>query len=157
MHNGFEPFNPTRALKYFNSAKCIVVDRDPRDIFMTSVSYSEGFNDRVNRYKRIAGAHDIGLFIDRFKIYRRNIHREAESEHTVMRMRFEDLIYHYEETLTKLYNFLEVDSRAHKRKREFFSPEVSKRNTRLWENSESDVSESIKRIESELGEYCFEY
>lgn len=154
MHNAFEPFNPGRPIRYFRDAKCIVADRDPRDIYMTSISYSEGFNDQVDLYKQISGAHDIDVFIERFRMYRRNVRKDTDPPGRVLRLRFEDLIYNYDSTLNRIYEFLGESQATHIRKGEFFSPEVSRKNTRLWEGKNLP---EIKRIESELGGYCFEY
>jgi hypothetical protein len=34
MHNAFEPFNPDRSLHFLDSAKWMIVDRDPRDNYV---------------------------------------------------------------------------------------------------------------------------
>ena len=71
MHNAFEPFNPWRPIRYFHDARCIIVDRAPRDIYVTSLSYSEGFNDNPLIYNKISCAFDIERFIKRFLIYKK--------------------------------------------------------------------------------------
>src|SRR5262249_23008212 len=40
MHNAFEPFQPARSLKFFDHAKAIVVDRDPRDTYVQGLWYA---------------------------------------------------------------------------------------------------------------------
>ena len=39
MHNSLEPFNPSRGLRYLEDARCIVVDRDPRDVYVSQQRY----------------------------------------------------------------------------------------------------------------------
>ena len=40
MHNAFEPFDPRRSMKFFDSVRSIVVDRDPRDNYVQMLSYA---------------------------------------------------------------------------------------------------------------------
>jgi len=146
IHNALEPFSPGENIDLLgNGAKCIVVDRDPRDIYATAITTQPGFNDNLQYYKRIAGAHDIDVFIKRYQIYHTNI---AKNEINVLRIDFEDLLYKYDQTLKTIYNFLDVSSAIHIKKREYFDPEKSKKTSRLWEKKDFATYQSdFKKIE----------
>lgn len=148
-HNALEPFSPEKNLDLLgNNSRCIVVDRDPCDIYATSITSQFGFNDRLNFYQRIAGAHDINVFIKRHNIYRYNI-SEYNGEN-VLRLKFEDVVLKYEETLVAVYDFLEIDEKRHKNKLLYFNPDKSKENIGLWRNKElNSFSDDFIRINNE--------
>ena len=131
-HNALEPFDPQNNIKILGKdAKCIVVDRDPRDIFATAISYQKGYNADPKFYSRVAGAHDIDIFIQRYLTYRRNINFESTS---VLRLDFEELILNYEQEIIKVYEFLDISKNFHKSKKTYFDPLKSKNNTKLYKN-----------------------
>lgn len=143
LNNAFEPFDPTRYLAYFENAKSIIVDRDPRDIFVCANLSSVGFNDQIAVYRRIAGAIDAQTFIQRIKTYRAHISNVASDR--VLRMNFEDLVQDYEGTVDNIYRFLGVSSDAHVRRKEYFDPEKSSKNVGMWR--EYPDQQSIRMIE----------
>jgi hypothetical protein len=145
-NNAFEPFNPLRFINYFHDARCIVVDRDPRDIYATANLYSSGFNDQLQIYNRIAGAFDVNTFIDRISVYRSNISRVASDR--ILFINFEDLIYNYEIVVNRIYNFLDISPEKHSKKFSKFDPEKSKKNIGLWRTLPDQ--DSIKLIERAL-------
>jgi len=147
-NNAFEPFDPERFVKYFHDAKCIVVNRDPRDIFATANQYSKGFNDQLSVYRNIAGAFDVHLFINRIKLYREQVISSASPR--VLRINFEDMVLRYEETAAKIYSFLCIDPKDHVNRFKYFNPEKSSENVGIWRRF-SD-KKSIRLIESELCE-----
>jgi hypothetical protein len=145
-NNAFEPFNPHRFINYFHDARCIVVDRDPRDIYATANQYSTGFNDQLQIYNRIAGAFDVNTFIDRISVYRSNISQVASDR--ILFINFEDLIYNYEIVVNRIYNFLGISPEKHSKKFSKFDPEKSKKNIGLWRSLPDQ--DSIKLIEQAL-------
>lgn len=144
LNNSFEPYDPARFLKYFHDARCIVVDRDPRDIFVTANQYSTGYNDQISLYRRLAGAFDVNLFIDRIKTYRANISQDNNPR--VLRITFESLVLDYERTAERIYSFLGINPSDHVDKFKKFDPEISKKNIGLWHNFHEQ--DSIDLIES---------
>lgn len=139
INNGFEPYDPSRFVNYFHDARCIVVDRDPRDIFATSNLASEGFNDQAGLYQKIAGAHDVETFIERIRVYRANT--SSAYSNKVLRVSFEDLVEDYASTTAQLLRFLGIDESKHTRKYARFNPEKSKANIGLWKQlpDQSDI------------------
>jgi hypothetical protein len=129
-HNALEPFNPQANLDLLGpGAKSIVVDRDPRDIYATAITTQTGFNDDLEFYKRIAGAHDVDVFIARYRIYRESC---AGQQPDVLRLRFEDLVSRYNETVGEIRSFLEVPAVQHAARGTIFKPEVARQNVGLW-------------------------
>ncbi|HWA24554.1 MAG TPA: sulfotransferase [Lacunisphaera sp.] len=141
MHNAFEPFNPYRALTLFDSAKCIIVDRDPRDNYVAGLWYKP---------MRLP----VEQFIRRYRTYRRVAEHFARPSPDVMRVQFEDLVLRYEDTLPKILHFLGVRPERHTAPRKYFIPEASAKNVGIWRNHPDQ--HEIRRIQEELPEYCRE-
>jgi hypothetical protein len=157
LNNGFEPFNPVPFLEMINGSKQIVVTRDPRDVYVsglnshavakTDKALLAPDNDGLN--KSFLAADDVELFIRRFKLFNRNVFFEERSK--ILHVSFESLVTSYEATTAQLFDFLEVSPNSHIKKCEYFDPNKSKRNVRLWEKFSDQ--KPIRRIESELGAY----
>lgn len=127
-HNALEPFNPARNSDLLGHCKCIVVDRDPRDIYATAQVIPPGQADRYNRYRNMCGAHDVDTFIARYKNYRARIVNDPQ----VLRLNFSDIVENYEQTLTRIFSFLEIDPKNHTQKKKHFKPEVSVKTLNMW-------------------------
>jgi len=155
MNNALDPSNPAKGLRVFDRMKSIVVDRDVRDIYLTSISYSHGFNDNVALYSKIAGASDVDTFIKRQRLLRQE-NRDLDSmNQRLLRLRFEDLITDYDGVVAKLYQFLDVSSDQHN-KYSAFKPDESAKNMGLWKSVSGQVLLDIKRIEQALPDYCYD-
>ena len=116
-------YNYERYLKYFSNIKVIVIDRDPRDLYLLNKLYwHDGW----------IPSEDINTFIKWFSLIRRHQICEKSSLSQVLKIRFEDCIFKYEETLQQILTFLEMPQELHIRQREFFNPDVSKKNVALW-------------------------
>jgi hypothetical protein len=165
-NNAFEPFNPTLGLNLFTNAYCVIVDRDPRDIYLSS-RISEGLfipdyekeNETyslqygINLKRNFLGSHDIDTFIRRQKIYRKNAVLQNRNNR-IIRVKYEHFVLNYENTLMKLLRKLHIDATDHINKFKYFNPEKSRANVRLWEKY-PHISE-LKLIERELKEYLYE-
>ncbi len=132
-HNALEPFNPAKNLNLLGAnSKCIVVSRDPRDVYATAMSFQVGFNDNVEFYKKIIGADDLHVFIKRFNAYKEKIVENSD----VLRLNFNDLILNYDVELDKICEFIGIDSSHHINRFKAFNPEISKKNLYMWEKPE---------------------
>lgn len=135
------PTNLNRYINYFNNIKVIVVDRDPRDLYiLNKIYWKEGWIPTEN----------LTTYIEWFKALRKN----KEENKNALKINFEDLIYKYDETLKEILNFLDIDKKNHVYKKKYLNPEVSIKNTKLWEKHK-DLDVDIKRIENELKEFCY--
>ncbi len=128
VHNSLEAFDPARNLDLYGNAKCIVVDRDPRDIYATALVIAPGQPDRLNRYLNICAGHDVGLFIRRFNLHRSNVRESPD----VLRLHFEDLVRDYDRSVQSIIGFLGVEPAAHVRRMQCFDPGKSGRNVGMW-------------------------
>jgi hypothetical protein len=158
-HNAVEPYNPTLALSLFNDAKAIIVQRDPRDIYVSAILPNVGY---VPKYEisshwklkqTFLGTNNIEQFIARQKIYYDQVKYDFDNEN-VMRIKYEDVVLKYEESLEKIFHFLQINHTDHISKGKFFNPEISKKNIGLWKIYKNQIE--IKKIESELSQYCYQ-
>ncbi len=142
------PHNLYRIDHYFDdSLRVIVVDRDPRDVFFlnkyvwpqqnTQVIYPTDVYDFCKYYKQI---------------------RESELDiksDKILRIHFEDLIYQYDTTVSRLYAFLNVHPSSHVKKLSRFDPNKSIDNTQLFLSTE--FREEASYIEKNLKSYLYTF
>lgn len=77
----------------------------------------------------------------------------AADDNRVLRMRYEDVVINYEESVGRIIHFRGESSNVHKSKYAFFDPSRSKKNIGLWKGLKDQ--DSIKKIEQALPEYCY--
>jgi hypothetical protein len=144
-HNALEPFNPARNLDLLGpNSKSIVVNRDPRDIYVTALTHQVGFNDNVELYKKIIGATDLNTFINRYKTYQNNIINNKN----VLRLEFSEIVYNYENTIDRICDFINIDKIHHINRQKAFNPSVSEKNINMWKNPEYNfLKNEFKKIE----------
>lgn len=135
-----------RFLPFFDDIRVIVVDRDPRDLYILEKYVWRG---------QIIPTESVKTFCLWYRYTR--IHRKSEAfdKENVMLLQFEDLIYRYDETSEKLRDFLGLDEKDHVHSKEHLIPEKSMNNTRLW--NKYDIGNDLNYIEKELGEYFYDY
>lgn len=146
MNNAFEPFNPSKSLRYFDDAKCIVIRRDPRDMYVTGSKESSVFS-------KISHGNAVDNFILRYKLQEEHTNKEFNPR--ILYLQYEDVVLNYENTLKKIFKFLEIDESLHIKKKEFFKPEDSKRFIGIYKNYGNQ--DEIKLIEERLQAYCLDY
>lgn len=139
------PMNLKRYLRYFdNNIQTVIVDRDPRDVFV------------LDKYVWKDGIlpSDPKIFCKWFE-YTRS-HRKSENLNTdqIHFIKFEDLIYKYDDTTKELIDWLHLDKAKHSQSRLRFKPEISIKNTQTWKRFPKSLSE-VKIIEDQLGEYLY--
>lgn len=127
--------------RYFNNGKMIIVDRDPRDMFVQSIL--SGAVDYDNSSK--AGSNFAKL---QSSLHERNI--DAQN---VLEIHFEDLVYDYGKTVNKIESFLDLDPDKHVMKRKYFNPDISKKNIGLWRKYYDKYNEAIDVIAREMPGY----
>lgn len=138
--------NLNKYIRYFNNIKIIIVDRDPRDLYV------------LNKYfwkDGVVPVENVDIFIKHFKLLRKHQQFENEDKDKVLKIKFEDAIYNYEKILLEIINFLELGE-EHKNKFKYFNPKKSMNNTQVFRNNFVN-QEDIKKIEKELLEYCYEF
>ena len=131
-------------LKYFYDAKIIVVDRDPRDVYTRGAVKQWPFIPTQN----------VDNYIKWYRYIRENTYPLADDNERILFVKFEDLIYKYDETRGIIEDFLHLTPEHHNQKKSFFKPEVSIKNTQSWHHMNQ---KAIKKIETELGNYCYPF
>lgn len=136
-------YNFERYLRYFPNLKVIVVDRDPRDLYLLNELYwHEGW----------IPSHNIDIFIKWFKLIRED--RNYNNVSNVLFVNFEEGICNYDLFVDKITDFIGLDKSAHSSPQQYFNPTVSKKNYKLWQNCKSKVKE-IDKIHKELESFCW--
>ena len=135
--------NPDLVDRYFNNGKVIVVDRDPRDVYIDLINEKSlvGYDVALN--------HNVDLFVSFYKKVR---HQREISTPNFLKIKFEELVLQYDKTINEILRFLGIDSSAHINKFKYFDPNKSKKNIAIWANY--PYQSEIRQIEEELPEYC---
>lgn len=151
LNNCFEPFDPLQSMKFFPEARAIVVDRDPRDIYISAS------NARIVNGVDVGGAvigGGVESFIDRFLTYRKNVSVVASPK--LMRTNFENLITKNADEIEKLSSFLEPLKIDWSFAKSNFNFEKSRKNIRQWLlPNHKNYQNDIKLIEDRLSGYCY--
>lgn len=141
------PMNLSRYLRYFdNNIQTVVVDRDPRDVFV------------LDKYVWKDGIipNDAEIFCKWYEYTRSHRRTENMDTNQIRFIRFEDLIYKYDETTRQLVEWLGLDEKLHNRSKQGFNPDVSIKNTQTWKKYPESIKE-VKVIEHKLGGYLYEF
>lgn len=142
------PFNAWRFDDYFPAqAECFIVERDPRDVFLANKYVWAKSN------AQIPYPMDAAMFVAYYRRMRQ-LERPTESAH-VHRIRFEDLVYRYDETLARIRRILNIEPSTEQQVGEGFDPQGSINNTQLFMLPEF-VDEAMI-ISEELSEYLYEF
>lgn len=139
------PYHMKKFKLLLPNLKQIVVDRDPRDVYLDAKNY--------NAYPI---TENIDSFISFFETARsvNIIYDDNEN----LNIKFENLIYNYENSLEKIKLFLNLDGNNHKLKLNKFDPNISIKNTKTWKNiKDHKVLNDIKKIEKSLEKWCYDY
>lgn len=122
--------------------KIIIVDRDPRDVFI-----SDQYLWTTPHFPS-----DVNVFIDEW----RRSHLPVSTAHHVLYVRFEDLVYHYENSMAEIETFLNLPHDSHIRSKEFFRPELSIENTQVFllKKEWQDISSMIG---NQLSSYLYQF
>ena len=134
-------------MEYFEDPKCIIVSRDPRDTYLL-LKKVQSFNARWFPHD------DVDSFIEYYKLLHKDLHKLKEKDNILL-LRFEDLIYNYEESVSQIESFI-GNLLHHSNPKKYFNPEISKNNTQLFELY-TNYSEDIKKIEKELFSYLYDF
>jgi hypothetical protein len=145
LDQAIPPIGVAQYTRYFDSPKVIIVDRDPRDLYvMNKTQWGSGY----------IPSDSVELFIQWYSMTRGM--REKELSDTVLFMPFEALVYNYEHSLQRIMNFANLLEENHTKKLRCFNPELSKKNTMHFLRH-PDLRNDIAKIESMLPQYCYKF
>lgn len=140
--------NPQACFKYFDDPYAIVVDRDPRDIYV--------FGKTV-LIKGAAGhimpLNNVKDFVIYYRALRDNQPYKEKNER-ILTLRFEDLVYNYDTATRKIREFLHIGENP--KPKSVFDPSLSIANTQVWKRYQ-EFNKDIEYIEAELKEYLFDF
>ncbi len=131
---------------FINNLKVIVVDRDPRDLYLLNKKYwHEGWIPE-----------DVNKFIKLYRFHRLNEinNTPTENHSTILRVKLEEGIFDYDNLESKLCNFAGINIRKHTEKYHHFNPSSSNKNVQLWKKEKLFIND-IKKIENELSEFLY--
>lgn len=145
------PQHTTLLDNYFDdSFKVITVHRDCRDIYSLSKYFWSkppyGFSAPLPT--------DIDRFADYWE--KNTTYKEHKN---LKRVQFEDLIYHYDETTAEIMEFLGLDEKDHIRKKQYFNPEFSIKNTQSFlmnEETKLEAEEIAKKLPKSVYDFPYE-
>ena len=142
--------NIVRVLRYFSDEIFVLaVDRDPRDVYFSWKYY----------WKEAIPPHDgVEIFCKWFRYIRELSAGIPEDNDHILKVRFEDLVYKYDETVQKVEALTGLDPLQHTRQFSKMNPRRSVSNTQIWKRhtAEEDLRE-LKTIESALPDYLYDF
>lgn len=145
-----QPFsgnNPMAAFSFFENPKAIVVDRDPRDVYLLTKDFW-----RPGGFRAIPAGNP-----KEYCLFHRKLRENMPylcNDPNVLRIQFEDLIYRYEETTELIRQFCNLGS--NKNLKRYFDPEKSAANTQVYKRY-PEFTEDIQYIEKELADYLYPF
>ena len=137
---------PSRSMRYFFDSKAIVVDRDPRDVYIS--------------LKAVFPGHSYSVPLDNvenFVAYFKNMHSTIKDEivkPNILYLKFEDFVFKHESVAEKIRSFLNLG--IHSDSQKYFVPEQSSANTRVYKKF-PEYKDDIKYIEEHLSEYLYDF
>ena len=137
------PMNPSRYIRYAKDIKIIIVDRDPRDVYVNQ--------KKVNEH--VLPIDDINQYCEAF---RNNRKIKGEIPRDVMYVKFEDMVLKYDEMVPKVLDFLGIDNRHHVAPKTHFDPVKSINGTQMWRKY-PQYMDDVKIIEQKLPEFIYHY
>jgi hypothetical protein len=146
LDQAISPTNINKTLRYFDNAKMIIVDRDPRDIYATMINKNM-FLGVVNN--------SVDKYIEWHHTVRKRVTQDVDSvaaQDKVLRLNFEDFFLHYERTIEQIEEFLSINFN-HKGKGTKFNPQSAIDHVGIWKSILDQ--DDMLRIEKKLGEYCY--
>ncbi len=141
------PTNTDRYVRYFDDVRAIVVDRDPRDLYLL---------EKIKWQWGIIPTDNVEDFVKWFLITRKYSDSKYDTSGKVYRLQFEDLVYRYEDTVNSLFEFVGIRKEDHISPKKYFNPLISVHNTRLFKEYTA-YQKDIDYIERYLSDYLYDY
>ncbi|MDO4431822.1 MAG: hypothetical protein Q4B80_00770 [Aerococcaceae bacterium] len=140
--------NIGRILRYIQEPiEVFVVDRDPRDIYLLEKLYWKG---------SVCPTDDVQTFCEWFLYTRHSGSEPVVARDNVTAIRFEDLIYRYDEMVAQIEAKTGLLASQHTKTFAKFNPKRSVHNTQLWKKH-PELQADIQVIESRLQEYLYPF
>ena len=141
------PSNINRFLRYFDDIHVFIVDRDPRDLFLLA---------KYDWKIHIIPTENADVFCEWYRYTRAHRKNEKFDIDKVLFIQFEDMIYKYEETTNKINDFLGLSKNQHTSPKQYFNPDKSAKNTKVWLRDSGYQKEAFQIAEA-LPEYLYDF
>ncbi|MDL2292011.1 sulfotransferase domain-containing protein [Acholeplasma sp. OttesenSCG-928-E16] len=135
---------------YFEDLKVIIVNRDPRDVYLLNKYYWH--KPPVSNVKPFFPTNVEDFVFE----WERSIVEKQQNCDNILYINFEDLIYKYEETVQKIEQFLEISPIEHVKKGSFFHPDMSIENTQIFELSK-EWKDEVEPLKQRLLEHVYSF
>lgn len=145
LDQGFVGNDPAKSFPFFDNPYAIVVDRDPRDLWIFA-------HVKLLSRGRFMPVDNVDKFITYYRMMRDN-QPYKEKNDRIMTINFEDMVYRYESTSSKIDMFLNLKNI---RRKSIFDPAMSIANTNLIRKF-PQYKKDVKKIEASLSEYLYPF
>lgn len=145
LDQAFPGDHPEICFPFFKDPKAIVVDRDPRDVFLLSKYDLHADSSWIP-------TKDVQQFIYYYSRMRECAN--LNNSDRVLHVQYEELIYNYENAVREIESFLNISN--HSLKGKYLRIEDSIYNTQLF-NKYPQEADNIKCIEDELHKWIFNF
>ncbi len=145
LDQAFSGCDPAKSFSFFENPYAIVVDRDPRDLFIFA-------NEVLLSRGRFMPTNDVKEFVKYYRLMRDGMPYKNPNER-IINISFESMIYDYDRTAKKIDDFLNLKNNNRKT---IFVPEISAANTNLVKKFPKYAKE-VEYIESSLEDYLFDF
>jgi hypothetical protein len=154
LHNATPSYNSTLANlsnKIIGPCKMVIVDRDPRDIFLSLPTSAHGRYLKPNCNIEEKAKY----FVKFYKFLRKDV-KSLASVNNVKQIQFESLVLEYDKQIPELIKFLGLEKNLHTKRGQFFNPEISIRGVKKWKNAKKSEIKAISIIERALEDDLYE-
>jgi hypothetical protein len=139
------PYHKEKFNSLFPNLKQIVVDRDPRDVYLDAKNY--------NAYPI---TRNIESFISFYESSRKI--NTVTNDNSTLLIKFEDIIYNYKPTAEKIVDFLEMDFINHTKQFTRLDPKISIKNTKTWLKKENiKYMDDMNILQDRLDKWCYDF
>ena len=140
--------NITRCMRYFKDDMYVfIVDRDPRDVYILCKT--------AWKWDHIFPHDSVETFCKWFE-YARKSEEKKYDDPRIKYLRFEDLIFNYEDTVKSIEEMTGLEDKDHDKKFTRLNPKRSCYNTQIWKKYPK-YQKDIEYIESHLQEYLYDF
>ena len=142
------PGNISRTENYLKNLKTIIVDRDPRDVYVYI----------MNEIKFHGVSPRVPCNVEEFVLFWKKIRTLStiEQRDNVLKIQYEDMFYKYAETVKKIEEFCGIKSSSHVNCYKYFNPKDANKYLQTFKNC-SEYKREISFIEKELSKYLYEF
>lgn len=141
-------FNALNEMQFLKNSKLIVVDRDPRDVYTELCKGGFLIGDQLMKSR------DAMMYVEWHNAWRMNNH-QLEKNNDILQLKFEDIIFRYDETVAKVESFLGLSSCDHTEIGKYLDVKKSKANVGIWKTFLTP--DEIRIFDENLKEYYSPY